>query len=134
MRETLDELKFALETFSKTGEYYKSSYEEVPCSIAWKYAQISAQGEVSPCCTSTYGFMGNINEQELRDIWQGRRYKEFRWATQDKAFTRRRKECGICPNYLFDNLLFHNAIKMLELDKFIKRRDSEAKLRERVLA
>jgi MoaA/NifB/PqqE/SkfB family radical SAM enzyme len=125
IRDTLDDLRLALKMFSETGEYYKSSYEEVPCSTGWSYTQITPHAMVTSCCLMGQNVLGDLNNEKLTSIWLGRKYHAFRWATQDKAFMRQTMECKICPHYLFTNLPLYYNIKKLGLEKYINRRDSE---------
>jgi len=127
IKETLDELKLALETFSETGEYYKSSYENIPCTVAWAYASVTEHGEITPCCMMSHEIAGNIKEENLPDIWTGERYDDFRRKIRDRAFMRNNKECAICPNYLSNNLPFYKKIKALHLEGFMPKIDSETK-------
>jgi radical SAM protein with 4Fe4S-binding SPASM domain len=41
---------------------------------------IHANGDVVPCCRDTKGrhIMGNLLSQDLKDIWNGERYRAFR--------------------------------------------------------
>jgi radical SAM protein with 4Fe4S-binding SPASM domain len=54
--------------------------EAGPCLVPWFSTYITAKGKVLPCCylTDEWHVMGNIYEQDFKDIWNGPRYREFR--------------------------------------------------------
>lgn len=65
------------------------------CFRMWSSCVVSWDGNVIPCCfdkNASY-IMGNINSQGLREIWDSRKYKNFR----QKVFSER-KNIYICYN------------------------------------
>lgn len=48
-----------------------------PCLISWFYMRILGNGDVVPCCRSSYR-LGNIVEQSFAEIWDGSAINEFR--------------------------------------------------------
>jgi MoaA/NifB/PqqE/SkfB family radical SAM enzyme len=51
------------------------------CCIPWYAPMITANGDVFPCCNMIgegSPVLGNVNDQTLREIWLGERYREFR--------------------------------------------------------
>jgi len=65
------------------------------CWKMWHSCVITWDGSVVPCCfdkDATHSF-GNVAEDGFSNIWNGRRYKEFR-----NAILKSRKEVDICAN------------------------------------
>ncbi len=62
-------------------EYFADRYEnkfplkKFTCSAAWSIMHIGPYGTVYPCFSIP---MGNLKKQELREIWNGKSYREFR--------------------------------------------------------
>jgi radical SAM protein with 4Fe4S-binding SPASM domain len=54
--------------------------KRVPCSRPWKGFYVLFNGDIVPCCSDIHGeyVMGNILEQEWRDIWWGDKFKQWR--------------------------------------------------------
>jgi radical SAM protein with 4Fe4S-binding SPASM domain len=50
------------------------------CWWIWHSTLVTWNGDVVPCCRDPQGkhVMGNLLEQDLSEIWNGRKYKEFR--------------------------------------------------------
>lgn len=48
-----------------------------PCLISWFHLRILTNGDVVPCCRSSY-HLGNITEQSFAEIWDGPAINEFR--------------------------------------------------------
>lgn len=48
------------------------------CEFPWSMVQVHVDGAVSPCCTSTRS-LGNIHKKSFLKIWNGWRYRLFRW-------------------------------------------------------
>jgi radical SAM protein with 4Fe4S-binding SPASM domain len=67
-----------------------------PCLIPWYSTYIKAGGEVTPCCyLDTEEFvMGNIRETPFAQIWNGRRYQEFRKHLKEDR--KSLKTCASC--------------------------------------
>jgi len=51
-----------------------------PCKMLWKNLTVYHDGRVTPCCYDAEGelFIGNANEEHLRNIWEGPRLKQLR--------------------------------------------------------
>jgi radical SAM protein with 4Fe4S-binding SPASM domain len=47
------------------------------CSVGFDQSFITAQGDVMPCCFSDE-VMGSLRNRTFRDIWEGKKYREFR--------------------------------------------------------
>jgi radical SAM protein with 4Fe4S-binding SPASM domain len=63
------------------------------CSDPWTSTYIRIQGDVYVCCRR-FVIMGNIHQQDLRDIWNSPAYNEFR---QRLASPEPPEECRRCP-------------------------------------
>ena len=59
------------------------------CSRIWTTAVIDHQGNLVPCCYDKNGIhvIGNLKQYQLKDLWKGRRFNEFRQKVlkQDKS-------------------------------------------------
>jgi MoaA/NifB/PqqE/SkfB family radical SAM enzyme len=47
------------------------------CRFPWKWAMITTDGEVRPCCYAT-GVLGNLNDTSFLDIWNGKKMQDLR--------------------------------------------------------
>jgi radical SAM protein with 4Fe4S-binding SPASM domain len=52
-------------------------YQKIPCYYGWLSTRLYPDGEVYPCCRGNVS-LGNFNESQFRDIWNGERYRRFR--------------------------------------------------------
>lgn len=55
----------------------KNKFNITSCLLPWESTLISANGDVYPCC-QMHLKMGNLNNQEWDEIWNGERYKHIR--------------------------------------------------------
>jgi len=61
------------------------------CNWPWRYAFISYEGIVTPCCSikdPTRINLGNIFEQNFKDIWRGEKFVAFRKNIKKGCFPR----------------------------------------------
>jgi radical SAM protein with 4Fe4S-binding SPASM domain len=69
------------------------------CLQPWEYAQISAEGDILPCCavvgSDKAEVMGNLHTEEFDAIWRGEKLAHFR--TTAAAGTN--SLCNSCPYY-----------------------------------
>lgn len=69
------------------------------CPWIYYSMTIMANGDVSPCCHDACGkeTMGNIIEQELEDVWNGKKYQAFR----NRIHTNQKNIdiCRLCSGY-----------------------------------
>ncbi len=58
----------------------KSHYENQYCEYPWLSLTVMADGNVVPCTqvSNSELVLGNVNDNSLEDIWNGKKYKEFR--------------------------------------------------------
>jgi radical SAM protein with 4Fe4S-binding SPASM domain len=77
------------------GEFRINSTLPNRCMRLWFNPVITWDGKVIPCCFDKDAefFMGDLNMDSLRTIWNGQPYKEFR-----KQVLTGRGEIGICRN------------------------------------
>ena len=60
------------------------NFEKYPpymiCPFAWQYVVVQWNGDVVACCRDYNGvnIMGNVKEESLKEIWNGKAYHEFR--------------------------------------------------------
>ncbi|MEK4009462.1 radical SAM protein [Paenibacillus sp. FSL H3-0333] len=61
-----------------SGQFHQMADKRRQCSLPWTYAEITARGDVSPCHAFYDLTFGNVNEENLVDIWRSDKYKEYR--------------------------------------------------------
>ena len=76
---------------NRTGHRY--------CSLPWNSAAILANGDVMACCVPST-VMGNLNENSLKEIWNGKVYQKFRASVNSDDPP---DVCKFCPMFRFDN-------------------------------
>ena len=47
------------------------------CILPWIHLHVAQNGRVSPCCNNKR-FLGNVQEQSIKDIWNGKKFEEIR--------------------------------------------------------
>lgn len=57
---------------------YRLKESKVFCMVPWVHMFNSPSGDVQPCCVSLDGTMGNLYENDIKEIWNNTRYKDFR--------------------------------------------------------
>jgi radical SAM protein with 4Fe4S-binding SPASM domain len=63
------------------------------CLFPWYAMTVKSDGNIA-CCSEDYNndiILGNTKEQSLYDIWNGEKYKQFRW---DHINNRQDFRCG----------------------------------------
>lgn len=82
----------------------KKETQVIPCYAGFASAQISAEGEVWPCCVRADN-MGNLRENDynFQKIWLGENARKIRKSIKNK-------ECW-CPlaSASYTNMLMHNS-------------------------
>lgn len=83
------------------NEKYKSKFLQKPCKDIYKQLGFYWNGDVVPCCYDVDGkeVMGNIMESSLEDIWNSRKFIEFRERV-DAYPEHSEKEPEICKTCL----------------------------------
>jgi radical SAM protein with 4Fe4S-binding SPASM domain len=76
---------------NRTGHRY--------CPVPWGSVALLANGDVMACCFPTM-VMGNLNEQSLEEIWNGKVYQHLRTSVNSDNPP---EVCKYCPNYRLDN-------------------------------
>jgi radical SAM protein with 4Fe4S-binding SPASM domain len=72
-----------------------------PCPWAWKSAYIAANGDVVPCCVvadAAVVKMGNVFEQDFKDIWNSPGYQELRERISNHDLPEYCKHCYLDPS------------------------------------
>ena len=62
-------------------ELGREVWRKLPCYIGWVDMRVRINGDVLPCDTCNW-VLGNVRQNGLREIWNGRPYCEFRRATR----------------------------------------------------
>ena len=79
---------------------YSRFCREKPCAWAWKSAFIAANGDVVPCCVvadSDVVKMGNVFEQDFKEIWNSSAYQELREQISNHDLPEYCKNCYVDP-------------------------------------
>jgi len=106
-----------LETISKQGykkllynwrsQYFTKDFpNKMPCYESFLSLVVAADGNTYPCCflNDKVESVGKLKKQSLREIWNSRKIKRFRY-TKEKS-----KECSsFCESYL--NREIHSSAK-----------------------
>jgi MoaA/NifB/PqqE/SkfB family radical SAM enzyme len=50
----------------------------VTCRAPWTQIVIGPNGEVTPCCWKCHTIMGNVLQEDWRDIWNNEKYRDMR--------------------------------------------------------
>ncbi len=77
-----------LEEYNGTDFNKKYSRQYDPqCSQLWKSPTIHSNGDVLPCCQTYHSkyVLGNIFQQDFKDIWNGARYRHMRQVVTGKV-------------------------------------------------
>jgi len=70
------------------------------CTRPWRLMYVQANGDVSPCCFAPFTgidgepILGNVFQESLEEVWQGRKYIEFRRAFLTKQPPKCCEGCG----------------------------------------
>jgi radical SAM protein with 4Fe4S-binding SPASM domain len=64
------------------------------CILPWIHLHVSQNGRVSPCCNNNR-YLGNVQEQSLKDIWKGEKFEELRKQFKNDIPDKR---CAHCYN------------------------------------
>ena len=66
------------------------------CLKTFDYAYVSREGNVTPCCLLPDVKMGNLLEEDLQTVWQGKKFNHFRENYRDT--------CGSCDLWVIDQV------------------------------
>ncbi len=69
----------------------------MPCPFPWQYVVVQWNGDVVPCCRDYNAVLkiGNVKNSTLKQIWNGREYREFRSQMASVVF-RNNPVCKQC--------------------------------------
>jgi radical SAM protein with 4Fe4S-binding SPASM domain len=95
--------------YPKTSEednirhYFSANWENMKdwhkyCSFPWLYAEIAANGDVTPCHTQYDIVAGNIYKEDFLTIWKGDRLKSIRNYVRRQLFP----ICTACARFYSD--------------------------------
>lgn len=103
-----------------TGDYDKQAVDKIPCYVGWMFIRVLPNGDISPCCRAVKKPMGNLLKQSFEQIWNSKRYMEFR----EKALTLPKSHPYFSPigcyrtcDNLMHNEMMHERIKSLTTDE-----------------
>lgn len=65
------------------------------CNSPWQEPYIHTDGVVSPCCNSNR-HLGDLSKHPFKKIWNGWRYRLFRWRIETSLPPRECRECFTC--------------------------------------
>jgi len=66
------------------------------CLKTFDYAYVSREGNLTPCCLLPSVRMGNLLDEDLQTIWQGKKFNHFRENYRDT--------CGSCDLWVIDQV------------------------------
>ncbi len=72
---------------------FRLKESKVFCMAPWVHIANIPNGDILPCCISLDGSMGNLYQDDIKDIWNNDRYKEFR---KDILNDKESKHCQRC--------------------------------------
>jgi radical SAM protein with 4Fe4S-binding SPASM domain len=121
-------LKIELEETDKLQDNFFVS--DTLCPLPWQHLEVSAQGEIHPCCVSSQD-IGNINTVSLKDAFYNNKMSALRqdfldgkqpdgckhcWRTEDKGLISNRKyHVGLLKKQLLTIDLDNPTIKSLDI-------------------
>jgi MoaA/NifB/PqqE/SkfB family radical SAM enzyme len=91
------------------GIYDQERVNQIPCYVGWIFTRILADGTVCPCCRGVKKPLGNINNNNFKDIWFCDKYNEFRAKAKYLPKTDLYFEEIAC-NKMCDNLMHNEEI------------------------
>jgi radical SAM protein with 4Fe4S-binding SPASM domain len=72
-----------------------------PCTFPWAGVVVTGDGNVNACCMPG-SQIGNLNEESLEEIWNGRRFRDFRALVNTPDAP---KPCDSCGFFRYENSL-----------------------------
>lgn len=70
-------------TVENIDRYFRGSWTDMAdkrtrCAVPWKYAEVSARGDVTTCHSFYDLAVGNVHRHSILDIWNGERLEQLR--------------------------------------------------------
>jgi radical SAM protein with 4Fe4S-binding SPASM domain len=80
--------------------YLRGAWDAMPdkrtrCAVPWKYAEISARGDVTTCHTFYDAPIGNVYERPLLEVWRGDKAEQLRAHLREQLLP----ICTACCRY-----------------------------------
>ena len=117
--------------FEETGKLQDNFFvPDTLCPLPWQHLEVSAQGEIRPCCVSSQD-IGNINTVSLKNAFYNDKMSALRqdfldgkqpngckhcWGTEDKGLISNRKyHVGLLKKQLLTVDLDYPTIKSLDI-------------------
>ena len=72
----------------------KTTPNDYFCILPWIHLHVSQNGRVSPCCNNNR-YLGNVQENTINKIWNGKKFKELRTQFKNEIPDKR---CNHCYN------------------------------------
>lgn len=72
------------------------------CFYPWKSMRVNAWGDVYPCSIDVH--LGNIKEQGILNIWNGKKYREFRRILKNNGLFPQCAKCCVLTNRIWNRL------------------------------
>ncbi len=66
---------------TNNGSYDKNVIDSIPCYVGWFFARILPDGNVNSCLKSHRIPVGNIHQNDFKEIWLSEKQQEFRKET-----------------------------------------------------
>jgi len=69
----------------------------IPCQRLWSQLNILSTGDVVPCCLDYAGeiVLGNVEDDNLRDIWSGKRFNSLRQSHMQEEYPELCRGCTV---------------------------------------
>lgn len=117
-----EDLKFIKETkkiFSNTINGNEVRDYKV-CPRPFFVMNVHSDGDIDPCCTANFpGVMGNINDESIVDIWNGKTFNAFRrLMLKDKDKNEVCRSCVAYKQVMFDEDNLDDVANSM-IEKFI---------------
>ncbi|MDP8247399.1 MAG: radical SAM protein [Candidatus Tritonobacter lacicola] len=111
------------------GIYHSDVIDTMPCYMGWAECRILANGDVVPCCKADKHPLGNILDRSFQEVWDSRRYREFRRKAKDLSKTdpyfSRIKCAKVCDNWWFNKDVHRRYLdyvkKVGDIDKSVSK-------------
>ena len=72
--------------------------KRLPCAGLWNTPMVHVNGDVTTCCLDEHleNKLGNLSQQNLREIWEGKMINEWRIAHIEGRFSQSGPLCDRC--------------------------------------
>jgi MoaA/NifB/PqqE/SkfB family radical SAM enzyme len=89
--------------FAEAKRNDRSKPRMLRCLNPFRWLEVNEGGEVTPCCGPWFkGNLGNLNDQSMEEIWNGKRFRELREAMFKGGDWGRFCNAATCPQIIND--------------------------------